>query len=113
ENPWPPGSASGVPAGACRHRRPGCGACRPGRPCSPPAAAHPLVDDRAFGRVEQAEQDLAEALDRIGAGLAVGAGEPLALAVGEVALELLALFGEPQPAFAAVARAALLLDIGL
>ena len=47
---------------------------------------------------------LAEALDRVGAGLAIGAGEALALAVGQLALELLALLGEPQPALAAVAR---------
>ena len=67
----------------------------------------------ALGRVEQAEQHLAEAFDGVGAGLAVGAGEALALPVGQVALELLALFGEPQPALAAIARAALLLDIVL
>ena len=67
----------------------------------------------ALGGIEQAQQDLAEALDGVGAGLAIGAGEALALAVGQLALELHALLGEPQQALAAVARAALLLDIAL
>src|SRR5260370_37638869 len=100
--------SSGARASGCRRRPPGCAACRPRRPCSPSAAAHPLVDDSAFGRVEQAEQDLAEAFDGVRAGLAVRARESLALAVGEGAAGLQALFGEPQPAFAAGARAALL-----
>src|SRR5260370_2543217 len=105
--------SSGARAGACRRRRLGCAACRPRRPCSPSAAAHPLVDNHAFSRVEQAEQDLAEAFDGVRAGLAIGARETLALAVGEVALELLALFGKPQPAPAAGAAPALLRDLGL
>src|SRR5262249_36918963 len=74
---------------------------------------HALVDSGALGGIEQAEQHLAKALDRVGAGLAAGAGRAPSRPVGQVALEFLALLSEPQPALASVSRAALLLDVAL
>src|SRR5262249_5770379 len=103
---------SGVRAGACRRRPPECAVCRPwSRSRSAAASAHPLVDLGALGRVEQAEQHLAEAFNRVGPGLTIGAREAGALAVGQLALELDAALGEPQPPLAAIAWAALLLDV--
>ena len=49
-----------------------------------------------------AEHHLAEALDRGGAGLAIGLGDALALILGELALELDAFVGELEEALAAV-----------
>src|SRR6185312_4620858 len=62
---------------------------------------------------DDAEHDLAEALDRLGAGLAIGLGDALALVLGELALELDALLGELEQALPAVAAARLLADEAL
>jgi len=72
-----------------------------------------LVDLEALDRIEQAEQHLAETLDRVGAGLRDRRGQSAGFAGRSIRARASASLGEPQPPLAPVARAALLLDIFL
>src|SRR3546814_19364738 len=60
-----------------------------------------------------AEHDLAEALDGLGPGFAIGAGDAGALRLGQVALQLAAFRRQRQQALAPVALALALLDEAL
>ena len=65
----------------------------------------PTARGRAGPLVHEPGEHLAVALDGLGAGLAVGAGDAFALGGGELALELDAGLGEAEQALAAVAGA--------
>src|SRR5262245_2157219 len=61
-------------------------------------------DLAAVAIVDQAQHDASESFDRLGAGRAIGGGDSLALVLGELALQRLALFSQGQAPLAAVDR---------
>src|SRR6202030_2528376 len=99
------GEKSETPA-AADHARAGHDLAAARRRAALEAAAVGLVAD-------DAEHDLAEALDRLRAGLAIGLGDALALVLGELPLELDTFVGELEQALAPVAAAGPLHDEAL
>src|SRR4029453_5443332 len=82
-------------------------------PSRSPRARCRALELRAVLVIDETDQDLTEAVDGVGAGGAVGAGDERALRLGEAALQLGALRGQLEQALAAVAWARALDDEAL